>query len=64
MKYIKVNLDYVSLAHRHIELYPSQKESYFAALNATSESQQEISMHWLRAEYVRYCLVDTQDYLN
>jgi hypothetical protein len=62
MKYLKVHLDYVSLAHRHIELYPSQKESYFAALNAAEESPQEISMHWLRAEYVRHCLIDISNY--
>jgi hypothetical protein len=58
MKYLQVHLDYVKLAQRHIELNPSQRESYFAALNLTSDSPQEISMHWLRAEYVQYCLVD------
>jgi hypothetical protein len=62
MKYLQLNLDYVMLAHRHIELYPAQKESYFAALNETEESPQEISMHWLRAEYIRYCLVDLPNY--
>lgn len=58
MKYLKVHLDYVMLARRHIELNPSQKESYFAALNLTSDSPQEISMHWLRAEYIQHNLVD------
>lgn len=58
MNYLQLNLDYVMLAHRHIELYPAQRESYFAALNLGSDSPQEISMHWLRAEYIQYSLVD------
>ncbi|AFY92747.1 hypothetical protein Cha6605_1595 [Chamaesiphon minutus PCC 6605] len=58
MNYLQLNLDYVMLAHRHIELYPSQRESYFAALNLGLDSPQEISMHWLRAEYIQYNLVD------
>jgi hypothetical protein len=58
MNYLQLNLDYVMLAHRHIELYPAQRESYFAALNLGSGSPQEISMHWLRAEYIQYNLVD------
>jgi hypothetical protein len=58
MKYLKLHLDYVMLARRHIELNPSQKDSYFAALSKTSESPQEISMHWLRAEYIQQDLVD------
>jgi hypothetical protein len=58
MNYLQLNLDYVMLAHRHIELYPAQRESYFAALNLGSDSPQEISMHWLRAEYIQYNLVD------
>jgi hypothetical protein len=60
MNYLQLNLDYVMLAHRHIELYPSQRESYFAALNLASDSPQEISMHWLRAEYVRHGSIDIQ----
>jgi hypothetical protein len=44
MNYLQLNLDSVMLAHRHIELYPIQRESYFAALNMTLESPQEISM--------------------
>lgn len=62
MNYLQLNLDYVMLAHRHIELYPAQRESYFAALYETEESPQEISMHWLRAEYVLNCLVDLPNY--
>ena len=58
MNYIRLNLDYVMLARRHIEINPSQRESYFAALNLTEESPQEISMHWLRAEYIQHDLVD------
>ncbi len=48
------------LAYRHIELYPSQRASYFAALNLTEDSPQEISMHWLRAEYIQPSLVDNR----
>lgn len=62
MNYLQLNLDYVKLAHRHIELNPSQKESYFAALNLTAESPQEISMHWLRAEYIHQTMMDLQNY--
>ncbi len=62
MKYLKVHLDYVMLARRHIEINPSQRESYFAALNLTEESPQEISMHWLRAEYIQHGLVDIPIY--
>jgi hypothetical protein len=62
MNYLQLNLDSVMLAHRHIELYPIQRESYFAALNMTLESPQEISMQWLRAEYIRHCLVDVPNY--
>jgi hypothetical protein len=58
MNYLQLNLDYVMLAHRHIELYPSQRESYFAALNLASDSPQEISMQWLRAEYIQYNSID------
>ena len=58
MNYLQLNLDYVMLAHRHIELYPAQRESYFAALNLGSDSPQEISMHWLRAEYIRHSSID------
>jgi hypothetical protein len=62
MNYLRLNLDYVMLARRHIELHPSQQASYFAALNETSESPQEISMHWLRAEYIQHDLVDIPYY--
>ena len=58
MNDICLNIDYVMLAHRHIELNSSQEESYFAVLNMTDESPQEISMHWLRAEYIQHDLVD------
>lgn len=60
MNYLQLNLDYVMLAHRHIELYPSQRESYFAALNLVSDSPQKISMHWLRAEYIRHSSIDVR----
>jgi hypothetical protein len=60
MNHLQLNLDYMMLAHRHIELYPSQKESYFAALNLAEDSPQEISMHWLRAEYIQPSLVDNR----
>jgi hypothetical protein len=62
MNYIRLNLDYVALACRHIEINPTQKASYLAALNLMKESPQEISMHWLRAEYVKHDLVDIPDY--
>ena len=58
MNHLQLNLDYVILAHRHIELHPSQRESYFAALNLASDSPQEISMHWLRAEYIQHSSID------
>ena len=58
MNHLQSNLDYVMLAYRHIELHPSQRQSYLAALNSASDSPQEISMQWLRAEYIQYGLVD------
>jgi hypothetical protein len=58
MNYINLNLEYVMLARRHIEIYPAQRESYLAALKLMKESPQEISMHWLRAEYIQHDLVD------
>lgn len=58
MNDICLNLNYVMLAYRHIELNPSQKESYFAVLIMTDESPQEISMHWLRSEYIQQDIVD------
>jgi hypothetical protein len=60
MNHLQLNLDYMMLAYRHIELYPSQRESCFAALNLTEDSLQEISMHWLRAEYIQPSLVDNR----
>jgi hypothetical protein len=60
MNHLQLNLDYVMLAYRHIELYPSQRANYFAALNLTGDSPQEISMHWLRAEYIQPSLVDNR----
>ncbi len=62
MNYVRLNLDYVMLARRHIEIYPSQTASYLAALSLMEESPQEISMHWLRAEYVKHDLVDIPYY--
>jgi hypothetical protein len=62
MNYLDLNLDYVMLAHRHLELYPSQRESYLAALELTSDSPQEISLHWLRCEYIDRDLVDIRRY--
>ena len=60
MNHLQLNLDYVMLAYRHIELYPSQRASYLATLNLTEDSPQEISMHWLRAEYIQPSLVDNR----
>jgi hypothetical protein len=55
---LEFNVDYVELAHRHIQLYPSHKESYFAALIIAGDSLQEISINWLRMVYMEMRLVD------